>query len=138
MKVIFFQVNNIQEKILRIAKIANIHFLKKMDLFIYSSELALNYLDEILWKEPQLGFLPHSINEPKELIHIGTRQEDLNQASHILNLQPMALTEPLESQVIYELDDNTSLSKKTLSTEKFKVYKEKGILISEYYPFKNS
>jgi len=131
-KVIFLQINKPAQKILKISQAALYHFQKKMPLcFLAPNDIAQKYVDELLWKEPLLSFVPHvSAKDPTtELIVISTEMKNQNQASHIFNLTTIALEWQDNMHIIYEFDDQTTPEKKALSQIKYKQYRHKNCII---------
>jgi DNA polymerase-3 subunit chi len=128
-KVIFFQIIKAAQKIAKIAQAANYHFNKKLPLcFLAPNDIAQKYVDELLWKEPILSFIPHVIgNEPLEDIIVITKDiKNINKAKHIFNLTSMPVEMTEDISVLYEFDDQTADEKKIMSQNKYKHYRLKN------------
>lgn len=130
-KIIFFQVKKPSDKLLWVTKTATLHFEnKKPLLIIVSDDKALKFVDELLWKEPQFSFLPHSSLEvlSNDLIVITQKKLNLNKAQYVFNLSSEPFTD-FSCSVVYELDDQIDNIKILQAKKKFKFYKELGYLI---------
>ena len=130
-KVIFFQVNKTQDKFLKIAKIAKMHFDNKRPLlFITPNETVQKYVDDLLWSEPKFSFLPHISSDipVDDLIVITKKMINPNESNYIFNLTTIPLLN-MDFSIIYELDDHLDRKKALFSKNKFKTYREKGYLI---------
>jgi DNA polymerase IIIc chi subunit len=124
-RVVFFQVADAGSKLKRITETARSHFRKSEPfLFFVEDEKALNFVDELLWKFPETSFLPHSA-EPKEHVRIAITKTktNINGAHYGFNLCPTPLLLP-GFKIIYEFEDLTVPSKKSLSTLRFNAYKQ--------------
>jgi DNA polymerase IIIc chi subunit len=130
--IVFFQVADTNSKLRKLCETIFYHF-ERMDnfLIIVSDEKTEKYVDELLWKIPQESFIPHeSSSAPcNEKIIITKTKENLNNASFIFNLssEPLFFDEPC--RIIYEFEDLASEQKKEISQNKFKSYKQKGLVI---------
>ena len=127
-RIVFFQIKTAQQKLQKLSQTAYHHFDRKISLCIITpNDEAKKFVDELLWKEPLLSFLPHG-NSPDDLIAITSKKENLNKATHFFNLRPNALFVK-NNYIIYEFDDQTSLIKQELSQKKYREYREKGYII---------
>lgn len=125
-RVIFFQIQESRQKLKILTETVRSHFEKKEPILLFvEEEKALNFVDELLWKEPRTSFLPHGIFEmpTHELVVITKGKKNLNQAHIAFNLctTPLFLQEPLK--ILYEFEDLSSPSKKKFSLERFTSYK---------------
>ena len=60
-RVIFFPVKNTQIKLQKLARAARYHFFRKEHFLLQvPDKKAADYVDELLWKLPAEGFLPHA------------------------------------------------------------------------------
>ena len=127
-KVIFLQIKKSLEKLLKITKIANLHFdNKKRLLFLVADDKAQKFIDDFLWKEPNFSFLPHSCSEKsRETIIIS--QKIVSNINYIFNLTSDPIVD-LCCLGIYEFDECTDLPKMRNAKRKFKFYKEKNLTI---------
>lgn len=126
-RVIFFQVKDVKTKIQKIIHIAHFHFSKKEHLLLSVQDpAALKFLDELLWKEPEESFLPHSISEgpTSDLIVLTMQKKNINRSKFLFNLCPTPLLFDTEVKFIYELEDATSPNKHLLSQQRLQAYKE--------------
>lgn len=127
-KVIFYNIKTPKQKLIRLTQTAQSHFNSKTALcIICSDETAQKFVDELLWKEPILSFLPHGSSD---LIAIGNKNFNPNNATHFFNLDssPLLLKNIF---TVYEFDDQTSLVKAEISQKKHKSYREKGFQIDK-------
>lgn len=125
LKIVFFEVKKKQEKLIKILLAAKYHFENKKKLiFLVSDDKAQNFLDDFLWKEPKISFLPHSI-DGDDLITISQKNKEAN---YIFNLTAYPIYK-IPFKAIYEFDDYTDKKKLLISKKKFKFYKEKRFLI---------
>ncbi len=126
-RVVFFLVKDINTKLLKIVKAAQYHFSKKEHLLIQvADDNAAQYIDDLLWKVPDTGFLPHiqSQDLTEEYIVITKTKKNLNHARFVFNLCPTPLLFEESYQIIYELEDLTTPNKQMLSRKRFEAYKQ--------------
>lgn len=123
-KVIFIPVKDVVTKLRKIAEIATEHLERKEPLLILvPDQAALEFVDELLWKLPEEGFLPH----PSSLIQIATKPHD---ASALFNLRPLAYLDKPPFKTIYELEDYTSSERLQLSKQRYAAYRALDYSIS--------
>ncbi|MDN3504220.1 MAG: DNA polymerase III subunit chi [Rhabdochlamydiaceae bacterium] len=131
-RVIFFPANNPNQKMAAIYNSARDNFDKGHKLTLYvDSDASQNFVDKLLWSTPNQSFLPHDTLDPSnELIAITRNLNNTHQSSSLFNLssKPILSFHPLIT-TIFELEDNTSSQKKTISKEKFDHYKALGFHI---------
>jgi len=129
-RVTFFQVTNDQQKRKTILQLTHEYFKKNEPLVIrLPHQKALEYVDILLWREPQESFLPHAIKDEhcKDLIVLTTSEESPNGARSVLNLCPKPITNKnLSFTRIYELEDLASSQKNKSAQERYKSYKDQG------------
>jgi DNA polymerase-3 subunit chi len=131
-RVVFFQVHDIAKKLQKIVETAQFHFEKKESfLILVEDSKAQNFVDELLWKQPDTAFLPHvATDDPStEKVVIAKTKKNINEASAIFNLCPTPLFIEGPFKIIYEFEDLTTPSKKNLSTLRFDAYKQAGLAI---------
>jgi len=130
-RVIFFPVKSSQVKLQKIAKAARHHFRKKERfLVLVADDKSASFVDDLLWKIPSEGFLPHLISskEESDYIVITSKKKNLNNAKFIFNLCPTPLF--LEnSRLIYEFEDLTTPNRQMLSRKRFEAYREAKYII---------
>lgn len=130
-KVIFFKVQNQNQKLSKIVEIAHFHFEKGMDLTILvPDEKVQMYIDKLLWEIPDTSFLPHCCDQ-SERIQIMINKDTPFLQKHIFNLCSQVIF-PDSFLTIYELDDKTSKEKESVSQAKMKIYLEKKVPIESY------
>lgn len=125
-RVIFFLVKEVKAKIQKITQVAHFHFSKREHLLLSVQDAtALKFLDELLWKEPEVSFLPHTISDSpaSELIILTMQKKNLNNSKYLFNLCPTPLLFETEAKIIYELEDATSPNKHLLSQQRMQAYK---------------
>ncbi|NGX62732.1 MAG: DNA polymerase III subunit chi [Candidatus Anoxychlamydiales bacterium] len=131
-KVLFFQIKDIKIKLIRIIQTAMHHFEKKENFLIrVADEASLKFVDELLWRQPQEGFLPHSISEEKceDYIVITKSKENLNNAHFLFNLSQEIIDLDTSYKIIYDFDDFTSLKKQEKSKKRFEIYRQANLRI---------
>ena len=119
-------------KLQRIAEAAQSHFEKKEPfLILVEDSRSQQFVDELLWKIPETSFLPHIASDDpvKDLIAISKMKKNVNGARVAFNLCPTPLLIEGPFRIIYEFEDLTSPSKKSLSSLRFDAYKQAGFLI---------
>jgi len=131
-RIVFFQVQDISKKLQKIVETTQFHFEKKEPfLILVEDSKAQNFVDELLWKHPPTGFLPHVATDELsvEKVVITKIKKNINQAAAVFNLcsTPLFIEGPFK--IIYELEDLTTPSKKNLSTVRFDAYKQAGLPI---------
>ncbi len=132
MKVIYFQIIDAQEKLRRIVGAATEHFKKKEPFLILApNKAAVEYLDLLLWRHPQEGFLPHHAGSETthELIAITDEPFNSNQAKAIFNLRSDPVDPSLSCQLVYELEDLTSSEAQGAFKLKFTTYQKQNFSI---------
>ncbi len=123
--VLFFPVKGNDAKLLKICKVATLHVQRKEKLIILvSDQIAFDFVDELLWRLPEEGFLPH----PNPFLTIET--EPNGEASALFNLQPLAFLKNNSFKKIYELEDYTSSEKLRLSKQRYQMYRNAGYPIT--------
>ena len=131
-RVIFFQIKDVKSKLIKLVQTAMHHFEKKEKLLIQVlDEASLNYVDELLWKVPVEGFLPHVVSEKQidDFIVITKTQENLNKSPYLFNLSQEIIDLDTSYKVIYDFDDYTSPKKQEKSKKRFQVYRQAGLKI---------
>jgi DNA polymerase IIIc chi subunit len=131
-RVIFFQVRDAASKIQSICQTALSHFEKQEPFIIFVEDLkAQEFVDEILWKIPERGFLPHIISDEatKDFIAITKTKSNVNQARIAFNLcsTPLLIDSPF--RIIYDFEDLSNPHKNKLSSLRFDAYKSAHFLI---------
>ncbi|MBS3904250.1 MAG: DNA polymerase III subunit chi [Simkania sp.] len=124
-----------QEKVRTLTTLAAQHFYAKEPFLIVApDEKALQFIDELLWKEPKESFLPHMISHIpcSSLITLTTIKENLNQASHALNLTTSPFFCP-NITIIYEFDEQTNGPRREALEARYHAYREKGCPISTFH-----
>jgi DNA polymerase IIIc chi subunit len=123
--ILFFPVKGTQAKLLKICEIATLHVQKREKLIILvSDQIAFEFVDELLWKLPEEGFLPH----PNSFLTIET--EPNGEATALFNLQQTAFLQKDSFKKIYELEDYTSSEKLQLSKQRYQMYRNAGYPIT--------
>lgn len=128
-QIIFLPIRTNQHKIESICQTIQKHF-EAGDTFqiLAPGMVAVQYLDDLLWKYPESGFLPHRASEIecKENIVITTQIKNLNGAKVLMNLctNPCLIAE--EFEILYELYDETQPDKFEQSKQRHQVYSQKG------------
>ncbi|MCH9613886.1 MAG: hypothetical protein SP1CHLAM54_08950 [Chlamydiia bacterium] len=123
-KINLFSVKSSGEKFYHLARISHDHFENKSPLVIFAQGTALNYVDELLWRYPKNGFLPHTLHDLESLITITDKEPLLTEAQSIFNLSQMPMTG--NHFQVYEFEDQTSPDKHKASKNRFSHYKEQG------------
>ena len=122
---IFFPVQDTTSKLLKICQTAHQHMEKKEPLTILVPDMAaLHFVDDLLWRFPEEGFLPH----PSPFLSIVLEVKGGRTA--LFNLRPIAYTENFFFKTVYELEDHTSEERLQLSKGRYQVYREANFPIS--------
>ncbi len=131
MRIVFITIQSPQEKLKNILKVSYRHFEKKEPLLFFApNDKAKEYIDNLLWKEPQSSFLPHVATDrpTKELIAITCQECNPNEAYALFNLTGNAIdNDKFSFTTIYEFDDRTQPE---VSKTRYKAYREKGFQIT--------
>ncbi len=131
-RVVFFQVNESGSKLEKLIETARTHFGKKEPFLIFvEDEKGEKYVDDLLWKIPKTGFLPHlpSDGPTNERLVITKKKCNVNNAKIAFNLCPHPLFVDPPFKIIYEFEDSTTPIKKNFSLERFEAYKRAGYFI---------
>jgi len=134
-RVIFFQIKEHKEKLKKIIQVSYKHFINKKNLLIKTSDRAsVKFVDELLWTHPVDSFLPHSISEVKcdDFIVITDSSNNLNESTHLFNLNQDAVDLDNSYKVIYDFDDYTSKGKQQNSKKRFEMYKSLNYQIESH------
>jgi DNA polymerase-3 subunit chi len=124
-----------KEKLTLICQTLQAHFHQGHLLLVATPNIEVaRYIDLLLWKMPPDSFLPHMISEipTQEKIVITTSSVNPNQALILFNLCPGIHSESEHFQLIYELEDHTTLEKRQLSSQKRDAYVAKGLIKKEH------
>lgn len=126
-RIIFLTVKDNNSKLKAICDIAAELFLAGKRLLIAApNQQAAVFVDGLLWKLPEEGFLPHVLTNSKtdERCAITTQQTNCNAATNLLNLCPSVPDNFSDFDTIYELWDETDPAKTALSANRKKAYEE--------------
>jgi len=116
--VVFFTVKDTAAKLRKIAEVAQEYLGKKeLLLILVPDQAALEFVDELLWRLPEEGFLPH----PTTLLQIDTQARE---AIAIFNLKPLPYLEKPYVHTIFEFEDYTSTEKLQLSKQRYASYRD--------------
>ena len=128
-QVIFVQVKDNPSKLMKICEVALIHFERKDPLFFLTSDIkAQEFIDALLWRLPEDGFLPHGtdLGPKREIITLCHEKTKIVGTSSVFNLCPEALLAKGPLKLIYELEDSTTPEKKMSSEHKYHSYRDSG------------
>ncbi len=124
MSIVFFSVQDTASKLRKICDVAREHILRGQSLLILVPDASVHaFVDELLWRLPEEGFLPH----PSKLLLIDTQPQE---AIGLFNLRPVPYTEKIYYKTIYELEDHTSPEKLQLSHQRYSAYRDLDLPIS--------
>lgn len=124
-QVVFLNAPTPQAKLERIVTAVQDHFQKLERLLILVPNVeSAQFIDTLLWKSPEEGFIPHQITEaPCETpVVITRRMENFNKASVLLTLLPEIPPFWKDFSLIYELMDETHPQKLQLSRSRLQTY----------------
>lgn len=133
MNIIFLRTRDNQEKCSRIIQCAEQALeTEKRLLIVAPNEEAARYLDQLLWRMPQEGFVPHVITHTpcQDFVAITTTYQNLNQASYLLHLSPQICPIGDKFEQIYELYDMSNPEKELAAQQKVKQYQSKGLAVA--------
>jgi DNA polymerase-3 subunit chi len=129
----FFRVKDNPSKLRLIcAKAAESFQTEKRLIIAVPSFEAAQYIDALLWRQPEESFMPHVISDTptKEWIAITLQEEiNVNQAPILLNLRPDFPSLAKAVDHVYDLYDETHPSKIELSENRKKQYESNGFNI---------
>lgn len=126
----FLRVTDTTTKLNRIVSTVYEHYLAGERVVIFvPNEQAATYIDELLWRMPIDGLLPHLIAEgsTEERVVITLSERNINRAKIALNLCPGLCKELETFEKVYELSDQTDPKKAKHSQEKLLGYQKLGI-----------
>lgn len=133
LKIAFYRVKDNAAKLQFICSKAQEAVRQEKRLLIAVPNLeAAQYVDQLLWRIPEESFIPHVVTDmpTQEWIAITLQeQQNVNQATHLLNLCPHP--SPLYQYVeeVYDFYDETQPQKKELSEQRLRFYQEKGLRV---------
>lgn len=132
-KVCFYHMKDNSSKIQFICTKAQEAFQKEKRLLITVSNIqAAEYIDALLWRSPLDSFMPHMITNSatSEWVAITMQeQENVNQATHLLNLCSNVPSLYQQVDEIYELYDETNPQKLDLSLQRMHFYEQSNLQI---------
>jgi DNA polymerase IIIc chi subunit len=134
-QVIFLRAATNESKMSAICKSVQHHFnLGHTILIAVPSHDAALYVDQLLWRFPEESFLPHAIADAAttERVVITMVGTNVNQASILLNLCPMASSICMQFTTVYELLDETHPDKLRLSQQRQSTYESQGLGVYVY------
>ncbi len=124
MNIVFFSVQDTATKLRKICDVARDHILRAQSLLILVPDTTVHaFIDELLWRLPEEGFLPH----PSKLLVIDTQPQE---AASLFNIRPVPYTEKIYYKTVYELEDHTSPEKLQLSHQRYNAYRDLNLPIS--------
>lgn len=130
-KITFYRIKDNQTKIDLICQKARAAFdYEKRLMILVPNNEAGEYIDGLLWRKPAEGFYPHLFTqEPtQEWIAITKASSNINQAVWLLNIGVTPAPFFFEFEEIFELFDETTPQKASLSNERLKNYQTQGVL----------
>lgn len=119
--VVFLDVKSSSEKLQTLSSTVQRHFLQGDRITIaVQNEEAASFIDQFFWKNPPEGFLPHCIatEATGEQVVIVVGDNNLNNATILINLRTQICTRIEEFACIYELFDRSTPDKEQLSQAK--------------------
>lgn len=92
---------------------------------------AAQYIDVLLWRQPEESFLPHTIasGQTREAVVITTDPKNHNKADVLLNLCAGCSPIAGEFASIYELHDESAPGKAELSQQRAAAYQSQGYAV---------
>ncbi|MFA6118965.1 MAG: DNA polymerase III subunit chi [Parachlamydiales bacterium] len=131
-KVIFYKVQSVKDKLIKIIQTAMAHFEKKEKFIIQvQDDVSVKFVDELLWKLPKESFLPHIATDSNssEYIVITKSKKNLNDAIYMFNLSQDIFEIDRSFKVIYDFDDYTAKDKQIFSQKRFEIYRKANFII---------
>lgn len=108
--IVFIKVTDNKTKLARLCESIQEHFVKGDRILLsVSNQESACYLDELLWRMPPEGFLPHQIStQPiEEQIVITLSDANVNKAQVLFNLRQEAYADFAGYACVYELFDES-------------------------------
>lgn len=101
---------------------------KKTVICVPNVEIG-KYIDAMLWKYPESGFIPHIMtnSSSEETIIIATSKDPFKDYSTLINLCPNIHENFQHFKTVYELYDTTHPTKEASSIARIDAYKSKNI-----------
>lgn len=130
LEILFIPIHDSQTKLYAITSAVERHYHAKEPILLrVSTEAAAEYVDKLLWRMPACGVLPHRIvgKDCSDSIAIVIGNENWNRAKILFNLSPDAHPYYDQFERIYELLDQTSPEKNTLSQQRMQTYPHHAI-----------
>lgn len=127
----FLRVTDANTKLNRIVSTASQHYLSGERVIIFvPNEQAAAYIDDLLWRRPHEGFLPHLIAKEsiEEAVVITLASKNISRARIAMNLKPGLCADLNSFEKVYELSDQTDPVRTKLSLEKIQGYQKLGLL----------
>ncbi len=130
--VTFLEVKTNPDKLAAISRTVQHHYAREEAvLIVVPNAEAAHYIDQLLWKIPAEGFLPHEVGtkECRDPVLITTQAQNLNQALVLIHLGQEASPIAHDFQHVYELYDRTHPAKEKLAQAREAHYKALGYAV---------
>ncbi|MBA3957454.1 MAG: DNA polymerase III subunit chi [Parachlamydiaceae bacterium] len=130
----FLNIPDNASKLTRLCATVQKHFEQGQKVLIQvANDEAAIYIDQLLWRLPEEGFLPHQIAKKatNETIAISTTANNWNNANILINLCPDMSQMCERFEMVYELNDTTHPEKLRLSLKRQNDYKASGYTVEE-------
>jgi DNA polymerase-3 subunit chi len=132
-KIYFTTTKTPKEKVIFLTKTAHHFFHKKKRLILFTHDFkTAEYVDNLLWSDPQESFLPHYLSRTviDEQIVITHENTNLNHALAAFNLTTAPLDcRLLKLQEVFEIEDLTSKERAEQFKKKLQIYKNNGYAV---------
>lgn len=128
-EVAFLRVTTAQHKVKRVCTLVLEHFTKGERIILrVPNAQAAEYLDDVLWRLPAEGFVPHVITDDtcQDAVVITTKDGNFNKAEVLFHLCPAASIQAEKFALVYELKDETSETKHSLARQRYGEYQRRG------------
>lgn len=130
LQVIYFTLKNPKDKLQTLVEVLTGHFAQKQSIHVRAPDrAALNFISDLLWKEPKESFLPHSkevLLPYQDIIYLSLEGAPLETFSFAFNLCKEPYPKAPGLKRIYELEDLSHPHKAAIFQEKFKTYQKAG------------
>jgi len=141
MRVIFYTVKNAEEKVRYLLVPVLYHFNRSEKIkIVVPDQKTRDFIDTLLWKHPEEGFLPHCTSLPapfEDGVYISL-QKEVQGYPFVFNLSPDPYHPSGTCNTLYELEDISTPGKKAVFEKKFAFYKNLGCRVAAGRTDKNA
>ncbi|MBF0159031.1 MAG: DNA polymerase III subunit chi, partial [Magnetococcales bacterium] len=105
-------------------------------LIVAETEALARQLDDLLWRQPHNGFLPHGLcggrHDRRQPILIGTSVNDSNGATHLISAVTQPIDAPDRFDMLLDFVHPNDAEQMQQSRQRYRYYRQQGYVM-EYW-----